>query len=310
MHWFKNIMVYRLSKKLEWTTQVLDASLPNQAFYPCGSHDQSKFGWAKPLRGSDLLYFNVNGQILLLAQKEEKILPAHVVKQELDQRIESVEEKEQRKLSKVEKQTLKDDVVNELLPRAFSKKQQTALWIDSANDLIYINAASAKRAEDGLALLRKSLGSLPVIPLAFANDPAAVMTDWIANDTLPPWLTALEEAELTSTTDEAVIRCKQQALDSDEMQNHFSAGKQITKLALEWEEHLSFVFAQDCSLKRLKFADTIREQNDDILKEDYAQRFDADFILMTGILAQLSERLLEAFGGEAPSLSDKVAAPV
>lgn len=306
MHWFKNILVYRLSKKLDWSSQTLDSSLPSQAFYPCGSHDQSKFGWAKPLKGSDLLHFSVNGQILLVAQKEEKILPAQVVKQALDERIETLEEKEQRKLTKVEKQTLKDDVINELLPRAFSKKQQTALWIDSVNDLIYLNAASAKRAEDTLALLRKSLGSLPVVPLAFANDPAAVMTDWIANDTLPNWLTALEEAELTSTTDEAVIRCKQQALDSDEMQNHFAVGKQITKLALEWEEHLSFVLQQDCSLKRLKFADNVRDKNADILKEDYAQRFDADFILMTGILAQLSERLLDAFGGEKSTLAETI----
>ncbi|KGQ69534.1 recombinase RdgC [Chelonobacter oris] len=306
MYWFKNSMAYRLSKKLDWTTPTLDAALPNQAFFPCGSHDQSKFGWAKPLKDSDLLYFCVNGQILLLAQKEEKILPSHVVKQALDERIDALEEKERRKLSKVEKQTLKDDVINELLPRAFSKKQQTALWIDSVNDLIYLNAASAKRAEETLALLRKSLGSLPVVPLAFANDPSAVMTDWIANDTLPSWLTALDEAELISTTDEAVIRCKQQALDSDEMQNHFAAGKQISKLALEWEAHLSFVFQQDGSLKRLKFADNVREKNDDILKEDYAQRFDADFILMTGILAQLSERLLDAFGGEQLSLAEQL----
>ena len=36
----------------------------------------------------------------------------------------------------------------------------------------------------------------------------------------------------------------------------------------------------------------------DILKEDYAQRFDADFVLMTGILSKLTENLLDEFGGE------------
>ena len=44
-----------------------------------------------------------------------------MVKRELDDRIESLEQKENRKLKKVEKQTLKDDVVMNLLPRAFSK---------------------------------------------------------------------------------------------------------------------------------------------------------------------------------------------
>jgi hypothetical protein len=38
------------------------------------------------------------------------------------------------------------------------------------------------------------------------------------------------------------------------------------------------------------------------LKEDYAQRFDADFVLMTGILSQLTENLLHDFGGEKERL--------
>ena len=50
------------------------------------------------------------------------MLPANVVKRELDERIESLEQKENRKLKKTEKQTLKDDVVMNLLPRAFTKK--------------------------------------------------------------------------------------------------------------------------------------------------------------------------------------------
>lgn len=59
--------------------------------------------------------------------------------------------------------------------------------------------------------------------------------------------------------------------------------------------YLNFRFNEDCTIKRLKFADTVREKNDDILKEDFAQRFDADFVLMTGILAKLTENLLDEF---------------
>ncbi|EFA29520.1 Recombination associated protein rdgC, partial [Haemophilus influenzae HK1212] len=142
-----------------------------------GSMKHLKFGWSAPLRGSDLLYFSVGKQILLIAKKEEKILPANVVKRELDERVENLEQKENRKLKKVEKQTLKDDVVMNLLPRAFSKNQHTALWIDTENNLVHVDAASSKRAEDALALLRKSLGSLPVVPLAFANEPSTILTN-------------------------------------------------------------------------------------------------------------------------------------
>ena len=297
--WFKNLMSYRLTKSLEWDLTQLQTQLETCRFHPCGVQDQSKFGWSAPLRGSDLLYFSVGKQILLMAQKEEKMLPANVVKRELAHRIESLEEKENRKLKKNEKQTLKDDVVMNLLPRAFSKNQYTALWIDTESGLLHVDAASAKRAEDVLALLRKSLGSLPVVPLAFANEPSTILTDWITQDNLPHWLIALEEAELRGCQEDSVIRCKKQPLENEDILALSQEGKKVvSKLALEWEDTLTFVFNEDGSLKRLKFADSVREKNEDISKEDFAQRFDADFVLMTGILAKLTENLLEAFGGE------------
>ncbi|KNE85131.1 recombination-associated protein RdgC [Aggregatibacter aphrophilus] len=300
MFWFKNAMIYRLTKSLDWSEKTLSDALENNQYHPCNQSEMSKFGWSTPLKGSELLYFTVGKQVLLLTQKEEKILPAHVIKRELDARVEKLEQAENRKLKKVEKQTLKDDVVATLLPRAFSKYQQTALWIDAENNLIYVDATSAKRAEEALALLRKSLGSLPVVPLTFANEPSLVMQEWVAKESIPQWLVSLEEAELRDVNN-GVIRCKQQALDSDEILSLVNS-KYVTKLALEWEEHLSFVLNEDCSLKRLKFADQIREKNDDILKEDYAQRFDADFVLMTGILSKLTENLLHDFSGEKERL--------
>ncbi len=273
--WFKNLMSYRLTKHLDWDLNELQRQLSDCEFHPCGSQDQSKFGWANPLKGSELLHFSVGKHILLVAKKEEKMLPANVVKRELDERIESLEQKENRKLKKTEKQTLKDDVVMNLLPRAFTKNQQISVWIDTENNLVHVDAASSKRAEDALALLRKSLGSLPVVPLA------------------------LEEAELRGSQEDSVIRCKKQPLENEEILALLQDGKKVvSKLALEWEDTLTFVFNEDCTLKRLKFADAVREKNADILKEDYAQRFDADFVLMTGILSKLIENLLDEFGGE------------
>ncbi len=300
--WFKNAIIYRLTKNLDWSDSLLQNCLSQNEYHPCNQSDTSKFGWAKPLRNTDLLYFSNGKQFLLVAHKEDKILPNHVIKQELDERIRQLEEKENRKLKKTEKQALKDDVVAMLLPRAFSKHQQTAIWINTETNLIYVNAASYKRAEDVLALLRKSLGSLPVVPLAFANEPSIVMTDWLVKQKIPSFFTALEEGELKASDNQGIIRYKNQSLESEEMLSHLQSGKFVTKLLLDWEDHLSFVLNDDGTLKRLKFADNIREKNDDILKEDVTQRFDADFILMTSELAKLTEHLLDEFGGEKQRL--------
>lgn len=300
MFWFKNAMIYRLTKELDWSSEKLQQDLQQCQFHPCQPADMHKVGWIAPLKGSGLLHFSVGKQILLVVHKEEKMLPSQVVKQTLDERIAQIEQAENRKLKKIEKQALKDDIISVLLPRAFSRNQHTAIWVDTETNLIYVDSASSKRAEDALALLRKSLGSLPVVPLSFANEPMLVMTNWLLKEDVPEWVALLQEAELKAVDDKGIIRCKQQDLSSDEILSHLKSGKMVSKLALEWEDHLSFVLYDDGSLKRLKFADAIREKNDDILKEDYAQRFDADFVLMTGELAKLSAHLIANFGGEKP----------
>ncbi len=294
-------MVYRLSREVSLSADEMEKQLSALSFTPCGSQDMVKTGWVSPMGShSDALTHTVNGQIVICARKEEKILPSPVIKQELQAKIERLEGEQHRKLKKTEKDSLKDEVLHSLLPRAFSRFNQTFLWVDTVNDLIMVDAASAKRAEDTLALLRKSLGSLPVVPLTLENPIELTLTEWVRSKELPAGFTLMDEAELKAILEDGgVIRCKKQDLFSDEIAVHIEAGKLVTKLALDWQERVQLVLSDDGSLKRLKFSDTLREQNDDIDREDFAQRFDADFILMTSELAALIKNMIEALGGEA-----------
>ena len=71
-----------------------------------------------------------------MAKREEKILPVDVINRELNIRIAALEEKEQRKLKKTERLSLRDDVVASLTSQAFSKFKFTALFIDLKTNLI------------------------------------------------------------------------------------------------------------------------------------------------------------------------------
>ena len=302
MLWFKNLMVYRLSRDISLRAEEMEKQLAEWTFTPCGSQDMAKTGWVPPMGSSqsDALTHTANGQIIICARKEEKILPSPVVKQALEAKIHKLEADQGRKLKKTEKDSLKDEVLHSLLPRAFSRFSQTMMWIDTVNGLIMVDCASAKKAEDTLALLRKSLGSLPVVPLTMENPIELTLTDWVRSGSAAQSFQILDEAELKAILEDGgVIRAKKQDLVCDEIAVHIEAGKLVTKLALDWQQRIQFVMCDDGSIKRLKFSDELRDQNEDIDREDYAARFDADFILMTGELAALIKSLVEGLGGEA-----------
>ena len=130
MNFFKNAIIYRLSRD----TMSLMAQLANIEQYlqpfqftPCGSNDMAKTGWVPATVISQTLAHQANGQYLLTLQKQEKILPGKVVKQHLDARIAKLETEQGRKLKKTEKDSLKDEVLHSLLPRAFPKDSRTQL---------------------------------------------------------------------------------------------------------------------------------------------------------------------------------------
>lgn len=270
MLWFKNLMVYRLSRDITLRAEEMEKQLASMTFTPCGSQDMAKMGWVPPMGShSDALTHTANGQIIICARKEEKILPSPVIKQALEAKIQKLEADQGRKLKKTEKDSLKDEVLHSLLPRAFSRFSQTMMWIDTVNGLIMVDCASAKKAEDTLALLRKSLGSLPVVPLALENPIELTLTEWVRSGTVAQGFQLLDEAELKAMLEDGgVIRAKKQDLVSDEIAVHIEAGKVVTKLALDWQQRIQFVMCDDGSIKRLKFCDELRDQNEDIDREE------------------------------------------
>lgn len=302
MNFFKNAIIYRIGNPMSLMAQLatIEQQLLPFQFTPCGSNDMARTGWVPATAFSQTLAHQANGQYLLTVQRQEKILPGPVIKQELNARITKLESEQGRKLKKTEKDSLKDEVLQSLLPRAFTKDSRTQLWIDVMSGLIVVDASSARKAEDALALLRKSLGSLPVIPLTIENPVELTMTEWVRSGNAPSGFAIGDAAELKAIlADGGIARVKKQDLVSDEIKTHIEAGKFITKLALDWQQRVTFTLTDDAILTRLKFCDELIDQNDDIDREDVLTRFDADFTLMTGELSALIKQLVTALGGEA-----------
>jgi recombination associated protein RdgC len=300
--WFKNLLIYRFTKPFELTPEQVEERLHDQAFKPCSSQEPSTLGWVKPLgqQGSELIHTN-NGCIMVCSQRQDKVLPAAVVKDALEEKILSIREDEDRVPSRKERVDLKEQLVFEMLPRAFVKSRRQYTYIDPKNGWLIVDSGSHSRAEELIVLLRESLGSVPVIPVAPKNTAYHTMTHWLQS-TAPKGFELGGECELIDSADEsAVIRCKNQNLQSKEILNHIDSGMLVKKLAMSWADKVEFLVDEQLTVKRLRFSDLIMERADEVHTDTAAEQFDVNFSIMNAELANFIPALLEAFGGEDTS---------
>ena len=297
--WFKNLTIFRLTETFSLSAEELEEKLSALAFRPCGSHDEFSLGWVSPVGKDAPLVHSANGFFMICTKKEERVLPASVLAEMLQEKITEQEEEQGRKLSKKERTALKDELIFELLPRAFTFSRKLYAYIDVKGGFLVVDSASTGKAEDLVSLLRKCLGSLPAVPLNTVEKPIANMTDWLISQQYPKDIKIEDECELRAPEEAGgVIRCKRHDLFLPEIKNHLDIGKQVIKLAVSWDNRMSFVLDENLSIKRLKFLDLVQDQVADSNAEDEAARFDVDFSIMTLELANFIPRLLEIFGGE------------
>lgn len=298
--WFKNLRSYRMTRPFELSAEQLEEQLAERLFRPCTPAQPLALGWVPALgEGSEVLVHAAEGRFLLRLRREEKILPPSVVRDLLKERIAGIEAQQGRKVYRREKLSLKDDIVQDCLPRAFSRHGELCLLIDPKTRWVLVDSASAGRAEEALNLLREGIGTFPVIPPTSAHAPAAAMSNWLLQSSLPDDFTLRDECELKESGETpAVLRCKGIDLLSEEIRQHLQGGMQVSRIALDWREQLQFVLGEDLCVRRIKFADALVKENDELMDEDPLARLDADFVLMAPALSALQDRLLALFGGE------------
>ena len=124
--WFRNLLIYRFSQPVPFSEYQLIEALEQKPSRPCASQETHTLGWTTPWgRHSENRVEVSNGYWLIAMRKEERILPGSVVKEALAEKVEEIENRDARKVYKKERDTLKDEIVMSLLPRAFTRTQTT-----------------------------------------------------------------------------------------------------------------------------------------------------------------------------------------
>jgi len=293
--WFRNIHFYRFEEPFKMTGSQLHEALGTHKARNCGQMEPACEGWTKPL-GLDgqMLVHETDGRLMICLRREDKVLPASLLRERVEEKAFEIEQEAGRPVGRKERMDIKDQVLQELLPRALVKASHTYAYIDPKNSWLIVNASSAKKSEELIMLLRKTLGTLNVVLPQTDTSPEAAMTRWLLNEeSLPQGFDVEDECELRSSGElTSVIRCKHVDVESSEIRAHVSAGKRAFRLAMNWQEKLSFVLHDDLSIRRIRYDTELVEQAD-ADGDDMAQ-FDADFAIMSAELSEFIPALLGA----------------
>jgi recombination associated protein RdgC len=297
--WFRNLQLYRLGQHLDLTPETLDERLQSAAFRGCARLELTANGWVPPLgREGQQLVHAAGGYVMICSRKADKIIPAGVVKQLLDDKVAEVEAAESREVYRKERRRMKDDIIHDLLPNALVRHTDQYAYIDTRNDLLVADSPTPARAEALVSLLRTTLGSFKATPVKVKQSVSHTLTRWLGGERLPSGFALGEECELKHPDpDGGVITCRHQDLGAGEIRNHIKNGKYAVRLALHWKDRLSCILHDDLSVKRLRFEEVVT-QGEEAEAADAATRFDLDFSLMTLELTEFTAQLLRALGGE------------
>ncbi|MBS0194103.1 MAG: recombination-associated protein RdgC [Proteobacteria bacterium] len=292
---FRNLTFFRFPATLDITH--LESSVPECALKPAGPLELSSRGFVPPFgRDGETLVHRVGDCLWLTVGGEERLLPSVVVNEEAAKKIEAVEQREGRKLGGRARKKIKEDVLHELLPRAFVRPLRTDAYLDLEHGFIAVDTSSRKQAENVVSEVRRALGSFPALPPNAETSPRGMLTGWIAGDALPEGVALGDECELKDPADRgAVVKCQRQELQSDEIAKHLEAGKQVTRLALNFDDHVSFVLGEDLIVRKLKFLDGAVDALENNERDSVAAELDARFALMSAELKRVFVMVEKAF---------------
>ena len=294
--WFKNLLVYRIADS-RMKADALEAKLKDNALRPCGSFEMEARGWVPPLTDDRFLH-SLERQWLITFGTNQKLLPGSIVTQTAKERAAKLAEKQEHPVGRQQMREIRERVLEELMPKALSRRRTLGTWIDPVNNWLVVDTAADKRADELLEALIGADVKIEARRLETRQSPSAAMTRWLSSGKVPAPFTIDQDLELKATGESrATVRYVNHPLEGREIRDHIAGGKTATRLGMTWKNRISFMLTEQLQIKRITFLDILKQETQD-QAEDAEEQFDIDFALMSGELAALLADLVEALGGE------------
>lgn len=295
---FKNIILARATGPLNLGALISNAEA--RTFLPCAPTQPRSAGFVPPRGEHEAIVESVGGQWLLRLCEQTKAVPAAAVAKALEERLDAVERETGRRPKGKLKKELKEEVIHDLLPKAFPKDRDTLIWIDPQDGLLVVGANTWKQAEAAMLALIECQPDVNVSLINTQLSPGSAMATWLVelatDDVTPAGFSVDRECELKRPDSEkATVRYSRHSLEIAEVAEHIRQGKLPTKLAMTRAGRVSFVLTESLALKKVDILDVALEA---ATNDERADAFDADVAIWTGELRLLIDDLIRVLGGE------------
>ncbi len=299
---FRNLTLFRFSTKVAKQLGELEESFAAAKLKPCGALEMASHGFISPFgRGEEVMVHQIGKASLFTLGREEKLLPASVVNEAVMAKVEKLQAKRDKPIGGRERKKIKEEIIHDLLPKAFSRPSRVYGYFDHQDGWLVMDTASRKVAELVSSAIREALDSFPASGAQPEETPMRVLTDWLAGGAMPEGFALGDEVELKDPADKgAVVKARRQELDSDEIREHLRAGKQVSQLAIVFQDRISFVLDEELTLRKLKFLDAAVEELENTERDSMQAELDARFALMSLSLRPLLEQIANTFAWERP----------
>ncbi|HHA2975899.1 TPA: recombination-associated protein RdgC [Stenotrophomonas maltophilia] len=293
---FRNLTMFRFPVATDFSE--IATLLPHAVLKPVGALEMSSRGFISPFgrEETEKLFQGIGDWLWLTIGAQDKILPASVIADRLEEKLAAIEEAEGRRPGARERKRIKDDLIHELLPSAMVKSSRSDVFLDTVRGVAFVDTSSRKAGEYVMSDIRSLLGSFPAMPMNAERAPRSILTGWVAGEPLPAGLSLGEECKLEDPiAGGAIGRFQHQELRCDEIDKHLDAGKQATQLALILEDSVSFVLGDDMVVRKLRFLDGALDKLDGSDEDGRRAEFDARFALQIGELGRVFDVIADAF---------------
>ncbi|PZU03524.1 MAG: hypothetical protein DI619_04375 [Francisella sp.] len=290
---FSQLSLFHIDPSLVPGINIWETSLQKHAIPLLLDLSIAEQGFAPPYEFSDQMVITAQNSWKIQLRKEKKLLPASVLRQESKRRIKEIEEKEYRQLSAKDKKALKQRVLDELLPRAFSQISTIEGIYIRDKGFLLVNQAQANKREELLSHLRQALGSFEAALILCKKTATDLMSQWLLdNNSLPNDLAIGNYCELKNIANiKSVSRFVNQDIQSKEVIGILEKDHFVSQLALIWQDKLRFILCEDFSLKNIQYLEKqqlMEIEPNDILTLQW---------LFSQDLTLLYEVLIKAAGG-------------